>query len=45
MVAALKKAGANPKYTEVKNRGHNVWTDAFNSAELWSWLFGQTRGE
>ena len=43
MVAALKAAGANPKYTEVKGRGHNVWTDAFNSAEMWQWLFAQRK--
>jgi len=43
MVAALKSAGAQPKYTEVKGRGHNVWTDAFGSAEMWKWLFDQRR--
>ena len=41
MVAALKKAGGNPKYTEVKGRGHNVWVDAFGSQEMWMWLFHQ----
>ncbi|MGI9244065.1 MAG: prolyl oligopeptidase family serine peptidase [Verrucomicrobiales bacterium] len=43
MVAALKSAGAKPKYTEVKGRGHNVWVDAFGSAEMWEWLFDQSR--
>ncbi|MDG2122640.1 MAG: prolyl oligopeptidase family serine peptidase [Verrucomicrobiales bacterium] len=43
MVDALKKAGANPKYTEVAGRGHNVWTDAFNSPDLWAWLFAQKK--
>ena len=43
MIAALKKAGGDPKYTEVKNRGHNVWVDAFGSAEMWAWLFEQKR--
>ena len=45
MVEALKKAGAKPKYTEVKNRGHNVWVDAFNSTDLWPWLFAQKKNQ
>ena len=43
MVAALKAAGGKPKYTEVKNRGHNVWIDAFGSAEMWAWMFEQKK--
>jgi predicted peptidase len=43
MVAALKAAGGKPKYTEVEGRGHNVWVDAFGSAEMWKWLFSQRK--
>lgn len=43
MVAALKAAGGKPRYTEVEGRGHNVWVDAFGSAQLWEWLFAQKR--
>lgn len=43
MVAALKAAGGEPKYTEVKGRGHNVWVDAFGSKEMWHWMFEQKK--
>jgi len=43
MDAAIKQAGGSPKYTEVKGRGHNVWTDVWNSKELWDWLYSQSR--
>lgn len=43
MIAALKKAGGTPKYTEVKGQGHGVWTNCWNSADLWTWLFAQKR--
>lgn len=44
MVAAIKKAGGTKiKYTEFKNVGHNSWTPAFNTAELWPWLFSQSK--
>ena len=43
MDAAIKQAGGSPKYTEVKGRGHNVWTDVWNSKELWDWIYSQSR--
>ena len=43
MVDALKKAGAEPKYTEYEGVGHNSWDKAYADAELWSWLFSQKR--
>lgn len=43
MIEAIKKAGGSPKYTEVKGRGHNSWTDAWNSQEMWEWLYSQKR--
>ncbi len=43
MVAALKKAGGNPKYTEFPNDGHNSWDSAYGTAELWTWLAEQKK--
>ena len=43
MVAALKKAGGNPKYTEYEGVKHNSWTKAYREPKLMEWLFGQGR--
>ena len=43
MVAALKKAGGNPRYTEYPNVGHDSWGPAYRDAELFRWLFAQKR--
>ena len=43
MVEALKKAGAEPKYTEYPGVGHNSWDKAYGEADLWPWLFSQKR--
>ena len=34
MIAAIRKAGGQPKYTEYPDEGHAVWTKAFNEPEL-----------
>ena len=44
-VAALKAAGADPRYTEYPGVGHNSWSPAFRERELWSWLFAQRRAK
>lgn len=41
MIAALKKAGGEPKYTEYPGVGHNSWDKAYGTPELWEWLFAQ----
>jgi predicted peptidase len=41
MIAAIKKAGGNPRYTEYENVGHDVWTRAFAEPGLVDWLFAQ----
>jgi predicted peptidase len=41
MIEALRKVGANPKYTEYKKVGHNSWTPAFQEPQLLPWLFSQ----
>ena len=43
MVAALKSAGGDPKYTELKGTGHNAWTAAYSNTEALDWLFSQKR--
>ena len=43
MIAAIKKAGGNPKYTEYPGVGHNSYVNAFKEPELLPWLFAQKR--
>ena len=42
MIAALKKAGGTPKYTEYPNVKHNAWDYAYSS-ELFDWMFRQKK--
>jgi predicted peptidase len=42
-VDALRKAGAEPKYTEYPKVGHNSWSPAFDEKEFWNWVFAQKR--
>lgn len=39
--AALKAAGADARYTEFPNAGHNAWDAAYAMPKLWAWLFQQ----
>jgi len=41
MIAAIKKAGGSPMYTEYKGVGHNSWERAFVEPDLLSWVFAQ----
>lgn len=41
MIAAIKKAGGDPKYTEYPGVGHNSWDRAYGTKELYDWLFQQ----
>ena len=41
MVDAIKRAGGNPRYTEYKNVGHEIWERVFAEPELPEWLFAQ----
>ena len=43
MIAALKKAGGKPKYTECEGVGHNSWDQAYADKEMWKWLGEQKR--
>jgi predicted peptidase len=41
MIAAIRQAGGNPRYTEYKGVGHEVWLKAFQEPGLVEWLFAQ----
>lgn len=44
MYVALKTLGSTViKYEELKKYSHNVWSYAAEKAEIWTWLFEQTR--
>jgi predicted peptidase len=43
IVASLKGAGADVRYTELPGVGHNSWDAAFGSPEVVAWLFKQRR--
>ncbi|MBI2804193.1 MAG: dienelactone hydrolase family protein [Planctomycetes bacterium] len=38
MIAAIKKAGGNPRYDEYPGVGHNSWDRAYGNAELYTWF-------
>ncbi len=38
MIAAIKQAGGQPKYTEYPGVGHNSWTPTFNEPKLLEWI-------
>jgi len=41
MIAAVKKAGGNPRYTEYPGMGHEIWNRVFKEPGLVEWLFAQ----
>lgn len=43
IVAALRKAGADVKYTEYEGAGHGIWSQAYREPELVDWLFSKKR--
>ncbi len=43
VIAAMKKAGAKPNYTEYPGVGHNSWDKAYATDELWTWLAKQKK--
>jgi len=45
MVAALRKAGGHPRYTEYPGVGHDSYRNAFKEPDLLPWLFSQKRRE
>jgi hypothetical protein len=44
MIEAIKKAGGNPKYSELPGVEHDSWTPAYNDPSgLLPWLFEQRK--
>jgi predicted peptidase len=44
MIAAIKKAGGDPKYSELKGVGHNSWTPAYSDPDgVVKWMFEQKK--
>ncbi len=43
MAAAFKRAGAQAKYTEYSDPGHDAWTRAYNDPKVIDWLLSQSR--
>lgn len=43
MIAAIKAAGGEPKYTEYEKTGHDSWSATYRDPEFYGWLFAQVR--
>jgi len=43
MIAEIKAAGGNPRYTEYEKAGHDIWNRVFKEPMLFDWLFEQKR--
>lgn len=43
MVAAVRRAGGAPKYTEYEGAGHVIWERVFNEPGLLPWAFAHSR--
>lgn len=43
MIAAIKKAGGEPRYTEYPAEAHASWNPAYRDPEMVRWLFDQKR--
>jgi predicted peptidase len=43
MVAALKSAGGDVKFTVYPEAGHDSWTQAYNDPELYKWFLSHQR--
>ena len=46
MIHAIRQAGGQPKYTELKNVGHDSWSQAYADPNgVLKWMFEQKRGD
>jgi len=41
MIAAIRKAGGQPIYTEYPGVGHDSWKPAYSDPKLMEWIFAQ----
>jgi poly(3-hydroxybutyrate) depolymerase len=42
MIAAIRKAGGHPLYTEVPNGEHTMWYRIYKDPSLYAWMFAQS---
>ena len=42
LIEAIKAAGGSPRYTEVADGDHNVWTEVFDNDQLYAWMLSPT---
>ena len=45
MVACLRRAGGEPKYTEFPGVGHGAWAKTYPDKTVWDWLFAQHKDD
>jgi predicted peptidase len=45
MIAAIRAAGGEPKYSEFRGVGHNVWPEVQSTPGVFEWLFAQKRNK
>jgi hypothetical protein len=43
-IAAIRKLGGNPIYTELKGHGHDSWRSIYPMPEFTAWIFAQRKG-
>ena len=43
LIAAIKKASGNVKYTEYPGVGHNSWTATYDNPKLYEWFLSHKR--
>jgi len=43
MILAIKAAGGNPNYSELPGVGHDAWNMVYSNADVFDWLFTQSR--
>jgi hypothetical protein len=44
MIDAIRQAGGEPKYTELKGVGHDSWTPAYTDPQgVVPWMFAQRK--
>lgn len=44
MIAAIREAGGQPNYTELKGVGHNIWTQTYRDPNgVLKWMFAQRK--
>ncbi len=43
MIAAIRQAGGDPRYSEYAGVGHHSWVNFYNDPKTYAWMFSQSR--